>query len=79
MTEQLPEGIRTLRRLKVGRGVKIRPKTFDRIVGILERCGGNRGPGSHRCGQCRYLDECHDKLAALAGYVVKEKGKEQDT
>lgn len=76
MSQQLPEGIKVLRRIRLPKDVRMRPKTFNRIVEILDRCGEDRGPRSHRCSRCPYRDECREKFDAIAGHVAEYRVKE---
>lgn len=69
--DKLPEGIETLRQAELPKNGAIRLEMFDRIVGILERCAGDRESESQRCSSCQYRAECRRTFDALAGYVAR--------
>jgi len=75
-TDKLPEGIEALRQVELPKNGTTRPELFDRIVGILERCAGDRNPEGHRCSSCQYRAECRRTFDILAGHVAQSKSQE---
>jgi hypothetical protein len=69
--EDLPRGIKLLRKFKVSKSGVIRRKTFDKIVEILKRCAGDQNPRTLKCYRCRYREECRERFDYLCGKVLE--------
>jgi len=76
-TKELPKGIKTLRKLRVSKINLIKPRTFDRIVGILRLCAGDQNPRTLKCYRCQYRVECKERFDYLCDKVAWYKTSRQ--